>query len=472
MEWGRAMKARTAIVMSGGMWSTMAAAQVAVPVQPQVASENPAVNARNKLPARTSGFPFEDRSKAIAGRKANSSRFLSLDGDWHFAFVEQADRRPTDFWRNNFDVSAWKTIPVLSDWQAQGYGQPRYNNIPYPFPANRPLIPHDINSVGPYRRDFILPETWRDHHSVILHIGAAGSAYYIWANGRQVGYLEDSKLPSEFDITPYLRAGSNNIALQVFRWSDGSYLEDQDFWRVSGIERSIYLIAEPRQRLTDTTIRATLDGRYRDGLFGVDFYIAPGDAAAVRAVLMDGDRTIWTGESRVAAGKSARRASLNASIASPRQWTAETPYLYTLVTELLDGKGTVQQSTARRIGFRTVEIKDSQVMVNGRPVIIRGVNRHEHDPETFHVISEADMRRDIEMMKRNNVNAVRTSHYPTLNSGTIWPTNMAFTSWTRPISRATPIWRLATSRWAIVRRCGGFTRSATIRPGNRPMSIA
>lgn len=411
------MNRQICILLAGTILASSAMAQVPLPIQPQVSAdrpewENPAINAINKLPARASGFPFEDRAKAIAGKKEDSARYLSLDGDWRFFFSPDVDGRPSDFWRDDFDVSAWKTISVPSNWQAQGYGDPKYNNITYPFPANRPLVAHDINSVGSYRRDFTLPATWDRSAPVILHIGAAGAAYYIWVNGKQVGYAEDSKLPSEFDIAPHVRPGANNIAIQVYRWADGSYLEDQDFWRVSGIERSVYLIAEPKLRLTDTAIRSTLDSQYRNGSLAVHFNVAPGAGATVRAVLMDGDRQVWNGETRVAASKMAREASLAAKIAAPRQWTAETPNLYTLVTELLDGDGKVLQSTARRIGFRTVEIKDGQVMVNGRPITIRGVNRHEHDPATFHVISEESMRRDIAMMKRNNVNAVRTSHYP------------------------------------------------------------
>lgn len=411
------MRAKTAIVIGCGLLTATASAQVAMPIHPQIDPsrpdwENPAVNGRNKLPARASGFPFEDRDKALSGRKEASSRFLSLDGEWRFAFVENADLRPTDFWRDDFDSTSWKMIPVPSNWQAQGYGQAKYNNITYPFPANRPLIPHEINSVGSYRRDFSVPASWTGDRTVVLHIGAAGSAYYVWVNGKQVGYSEDSKLPSEFDVTPYLRAGTNNISIQVFRWSDGSYLEDQDFWRVSGIERSVYLIAEPKLRLTDTTIRAGLDSSYTDGQLDVRFSVSAGAGANVRAVLMDGDKAIWSAERRLPAGRQERTASIAATVPAPRQWTAETPHLYTLVTELVGSNGELIQSTARRIGFRTAEIKDGQVMVNGKPIIIKGVNRHEHDPETFHVIAEADMRRDIEMMKRNNVNAVRTSHYP------------------------------------------------------------
>lgn len=406
-----------AAMLGGWLVGTSALAQVAVPIQPQVSAtrpdwENPAVNAIGKLRARSSGFPFENRALAIEGDREKSSRYLNLDGEWHFAFTENADLRPQDFWQDGYDVSGWKTIPVPSDWQADGYGQARYNNITYPFPANRPLIRHDVNSVGSYRRDFMVPAGWDSDRTVILHIGAAGSAYYVWVNGQRVGYSEDSKLPAEFDVSPFLRQGRNTVAIQVFRWSDGSYLEDQDFWRVSGIERSVYLIAEPRLRLLDTAVRAGLDASYARGMLAIDVTVAPGRSATARALLLDGQNVVWSGQRRIGADDGPRSATISASVPAVRRWTAETPNLYTLVTELVDADGTLLQSTARRIGFRTVEIKDGQVMVNGRPIIIRGVNRHEHDPETFHVSAEADMRRDIEMMKRNNINAVRTSHYP------------------------------------------------------------
>lgn len=396
--------------------ASSASAQVAVPIVPQISAdrpdwENPNVNAIGKLPARATTFPFEDRALALKGDMARSSRFLSLDGRWSFAFSPSVDARPRDFWKPGYDVSAWKTIPVPADWQAHGYDQPRYNNITYPFSANRPLIPHATNPVGSYRRDVTLPPGWSGQ-DVILHIGAAGSAYHVWVNGRQVGYAEDSKLPSEFDVTAFVKPGTNVIAIEVYRWSDGSYLEDQDFWRVSGIERSVWMMAAPRARVRDVFARATLDKAYCDGRLALDLELSGGAAGRVRTVLLDGATAILNRETKVAAGTGTRRVTVDASLPGIRHWTAETPNLYTLVTELLGADGLVVQSTATRIGFRTVEIKDGRVMVNGRPIRIRGVNRHEHDPDTFHVISEASMRRDIELMKRNNINAVRTSHYP------------------------------------------------------------
>jgi beta-galactosidase len=389
-------------------------ADVPKPIQPQVSAdrpdwENPAVFARNKLPARATGFPFETRDLALAGDMAASKRFSSLDGDWKFSFSPGVDQRPKDFWRDDFDVSAWKTIKVPADWQAEGYDQPRYNNITYPFAANRPLIDHATNPVGSYRRDFDLPADWKGQE-IVLHIGAANSAYYVWVNGKPVGYSEDSKLPSEFDVSPYLRPGKNNISIEIYRWSDGSYIEDQDFWRVSGIERSIWLMAAPTTRARDVYVHAGLDKIYRDGRLSVDVEVTkPRPGTKVRTTLLDGDRAVLTRETAVpTAGK------LTATVEVPgvKTWSAEIPNLYTLVTEVVGADGAVIEASSRRIGFRTVEIKAGQVMVNGRPIVIRGVNRHEHDADSFHVISEAAMRQDMALMKQNNVNAVRTSHYP------------------------------------------------------------
>ncbi|GAA3704133.1 beta-galactosidase LacZ [Sphingomonas cynarae] len=383
------------------------------PIQPQIDParpewENPAVFAIGKLPARATGFPFEDRDRALAGDMARSARFLTLDGAWKFAFFPSSDGVPTDFAAPGYDVSGWRSIKVPADWQAEGYDQPRFNNITYPFPANRPLIPHATNPVGLYRRDVDVPAGWRGD-DVILHIGAAGSAYHVWVNGRKVGYSEDSKLPSEFDITRFLAPGRNSVAIQIHRWSDGSYLEDQDFWRVSGIERSVYLMAAPKARIADTIVRAGLANGYRDGTLDVRLTTTAAAAGHVaRLTLLDGDRALLTRTTPVRGTATV----FTATLPMVRPWTAETPALYTLLTELVDRRGRVVQSTARRIGFREIAIRQGLVTINGRPVTIRGVNRHEHDPETFHVISEASMRRDLALMKRANVNALRTSHYP------------------------------------------------------------
>ncbi|WP_218569714.1 glycoside hydrolase family 2 TIM barrel-domain containing protein [Pseudomonas sp. Hp2] len=374
--------------------------------------ERPDINEIDRAPMRATGFPYESVALARAGRMSDSRYFLSLNGPWHFAYSESPDKRPVDFYRPGYDVSGWATIPVPSMMQAQGYGQPLYNNITYPFPANQPFIPHATNPVGSYRRDFTLPDGW-DGRQVMLHIGAAGAAYYVWVNGERVGYSEDSKLPAEFDVGAKLRPGRNTVAIELYRWSDGSYLEDQDFWRVNGIERDVYLVAAPPVWLRDFFARTTLDKAYRDGVLDLDVEMS-GAATPVRvkASVLDGDRVVLEREAKLAGSAKPRKATLAGSIAGVRPWTAETPNLYTLLLEVYGPGGELVQATATRVGFRTVEIGGGLVKVNGRAIKIRGVNRHEHDPYTFHVVSEASMRRDIELMKQNNINAVRTSHYP------------------------------------------------------------
>ncbi|WP_413071662.1 glycoside hydrolase family 2 TIM barrel-domain containing protein [Sphingomonas sp. 1P08PE] len=411
---GAAVPALAIATMAASAWAQDGAPGIQ-PVQVDPARpdwENPAVFARGKMPARATAFPFESRERALAADRNRSARFLSLNGDWRFAFSKSVDGAPNGFWAPGYDVSGWKTIPVPAMWQAQGYGQPKYNNITYPFPANRPLVPHGDNETGSYRRDVDVPANWAGN-DVILHIGAAGSSYRVWVNGQEVGYSEDSKLPSEFDVTRFVKPGRNSVSIQIHRWSDGSYLEDQDFWRVSGIEREVFLMAAPKTRVRDIYVHAGLDKAYRDGVLSADLAITPSARPmTARLTLLDGNRTVLTKEARVAPGKAERTVTLAAPVPGVRPWTAETPNRYLLLVELLDAAGTVVQSTPQKIGFRTVEMRDGHVTVNGRPIMIRGVNRHEHDPETFHVISQESMRRDIELMKRNNINAVRTSHYP------------------------------------------------------------
>ncbi len=401
--------------------STQAAAQdqrplPPTPLKPQIDParpdwENPAINYIGRMPAHATGFPFETRAKALAGHRTQSARFMSLNGQWQFSFSPDADTLPAGFERPDYDASQWKTIKVPADWQTEGYDQARYNNITYPFPANRPLIPHATNPVGSYRRTIDLPAGWSGQ-DVVLHVGAAGSAYKVWVNGEQVGYSEDSKLPSEFDVTRFVKPGANTVAIQIFRWSDGSYLEDQDFWRVSGIEREVYMMAAPKTRVRDFFVHAGLDAAYRDGKLGVDVTVASGAAVNARYVLMDGARIVAQGRTGVAASQSERKVTLAATVPGVKPWSAETPNLYMLLVELYDARGAIIQSTYQRIGFRTVEMKNGLVSVNGKPITIRGVNRHEHDPETFHVVSHESMERDIVLMKRNNINALRTSHYP------------------------------------------------------------
>jgi beta-galactosidase len=391
------------VALAAAIFCALGAAQAATPEW-----EQPEVVAVNREPMKATFFNFESVDKAVAGDMTASQFYRSLDGTWSFTYSWGVDKRPQNFYRPDFDVSGWKSIQVPGMMQAQGFGKPVFTNIKYPFPANEPFIPHDSNEVGSYRRDFEIPAGW-DGRDVFLHIGAAGAAYYIWVNGEKVGYSEDSKLPSEFNLTRFVRPGRNTIAIELYRWADGSYLEDQDFWRVSGIERSVYVYAEPKARLRDFSVNALLDKNgYRDGQFSLRADFA-GQAASgeLVATVYDGDRAVLTSRAPVGAN-----AALQGTIRNVKPWSAETPNLYRLVLEYRDAQGKLVSATSRRIGFRTVEVVDGEVRVNGKRVMIRGMNRHEHDPATYRVMSLELMRKDVELMKQANINAVRTSHYP------------------------------------------------------------
>ncbi|UDF05021.1 glycoside hydrolase family 2 TIM barrel-domain containing protein [Asticcacaulis sp. AND118] len=374
--------------------------------------EAPEVVAVNREPMKATFFNFEDRALAIRGDKTASKRYLSLDGAWDFKFSKGVDNRPKDFYKTGADLTGWDTIQVPGMIQAQGdgrFGLPEFYNIKYPFPMNEPHIPHDMIEVGSYKRRFNVSNDWSGQ-DVFLHIGAAGAAYYIWVNGEKVGYSEDSKLPSEFNVTKFLKPGQNEIALEIYRYADGSYLEDQDFWRLSGIERSVYLYAEPKTRLRDFTVTATLDKTYTDGVFALEAELAGAKGTAtVRATVYDGDTQVLKTTGKARTGKPAK---LTGTLKSVKPWTAETPNLYRLVIEVTDSKGHLISATSKKIGFRTVEIRNGEVQVNGKRILIKGVNRHEHDPKTYRVIAPELMRKDIELMKQANVNALRTSHYP------------------------------------------------------------
>ena len=375
--------------------------------------QQPEVVAVNREPMKATFFNFESRDKAMAGDMAASQYYLSLDGTWQFAHSNTPGERPKDFYRNDFDTSRWGTIQVPGMIQAQGYGKPIFTNVDYPFPLDEPHVPDAFNDVGSYRRDFVVPAGW-EGREVFLHVGAAGSAYYIWVNGEKVGYSEDSKLPAEFRLNRYLKPGKNNIAIEVYRWADASYLEDQDFWRLSGIERSVYLYAEPKAWLRDYTVTALLDKQYTDGVFKLKAELAGTPVAGAPAAgeiavtLFDGEREVFSRKAKVDGGA----ATIAGVLPKVRAWSAETPNLYRMLIEYLDADGKLVSATSRRIGFRTVEMKDGEVRVNGKRIMIKGANRHEHDPVTYRVMSLDLMRKDVEMMKQANVNAVRTSHYP------------------------------------------------------------
>ncbi len=383
--------------------------------------ENPAVFAINKEPPRASFFAFETRSLALDRDPARSAHYQLLNGRWKFHWAPKPADRPLDFFMEGFDDSGWAEIPVPGNWELYGFGVPIYLNIQYPFERNPPYIRHDDNPVGSYRTRFTIPDDWSTRRT-FLHFGAVRSAMYVWVNGRRVGYSQGSKTPAEFDITDYVRMGSNLLAVEVYRWSDGSYLEDQDFWRLSGIDRDVYLSARPRLHIRDVGVVADLDSTFTDGRLNVSVEVENRGAGTspvhgLRVELLDSTGTAVVSMAddgrRVRVDLGTRRAfDFQATVARPARWTAETPSLYTALVSLLDASGRTVEVVPIRVGFRHVDVRDGLLQVNGVPIVIKGVNRHEHDPVTGHYVTEASMRRDIELMKQLNINAVRTSHYP------------------------------------------------------------
>ena len=376
--------------------------------------ENPAVIGINKLPPRATFFGFESVEKAQAMIPDSSERFLSLNGMWKFHYAPTPEKRPVTFFEESYDVSAWDDLRVPSNWEVQGYGVPIYVNHPYAFSfheaPNPPDIPDHDNPVGSYKRTFDVPSNW-DGHDIYVHFGAVKSAFFLWVNGQQVGYSQGSKLPAEFDITDFVRAGQNSIAVEVYRWSDGSFLECQDFWRISGIERDVFLYARPASRINDFHVVADLDVGFTDGLLAVDVFWESGSSKSyVRP------RLTWQGVEVSAPEWSSEPIEggtrLKLRVPNVRAWSAETPHLYGLELALLDRKGVSIDAISKRIGFRNVHIAGGQLLINGQPILIKGVNRHEHHYQTGHVLSKEDMLQDIQILKAHNVNAVRTSHYP------------------------------------------------------------
>ena len=377
--------------------------------------ENPRLVSSGTEPARATFIPFPDAAAALRLEPKASPRYLSLNGPWKFHWSAKPADRPLDFWRPAADLGGWTETPVPSDWMFQGSDYPIYVNSSYEFARDPkpPFVPHDHNPVGSYRRTFTVPAEWAGM-DVFLHFGAVKSFFYVWVNGEKIGFSKDSKTPAEFDITRFLQPGENVVAAEVYRWSDGSYLECQDFWRLAGIERDVYLYAAPKVRIRDYEVRAGLDGTYRNGRLEVAVELGtagtppPGPPVVALTLYDPQGKTVKAG---LATLKGAT-ATYETSLPAVRRWSAETPDLYRLVVELRDASGRALEAVTSKIGFRTSEIKDGRLLVNGAAVLLKGVNRHEHDPLTGHVISEGSMRQDIELMKRSNINAVRTCHYP------------------------------------------------------------
>lgn len=383
--------------------------------------ENPQVIAKNKLAPHAFFVPFKSLEKALKLDHENSKFYHSLNGNWKFRWSKSPAERPMDFFNPGFDVTSWDEIAVPSNWEIEGYGIPIYVNHPYEFTKDPkpPQIPHDYNPVGSYRTTLTIPNDWKKKE-IILHFGAVKSAMYVWVNGQKVGYSQGSKLPAEFNITQYLQKGENILAVEVYRWSDGTYLECQDFWRISGIERDVFLYAVPEVHIRDFFADATLDENYENGILNLQVEIFnqqllnTGKEYVVEAKIYDQtDKLLKKNEQRFVQEEQPK-SILQTSIemGKVKRWSAEAPNLYTLVLQLKDRRGKVIEQLAHKIGFRTSEIKNGQLLVNGEAVYLKGVNRHEHDEFTGHVISKESMIKDIELMKQFNINAVRTSHYP------------------------------------------------------------
>lgn len=369
---------------------------------------DPEVNQVNRAPMHTDYFAFESETAAREGVKEKSENFMSLNGRWKFFWVRDVDDRPRDFYRTGYDDKGWATMPVPGLWELNGYGDPLYLNSGYAwhnqFKNNPPEAPTENNHAGSYRREITLPANW-DDKQIFAHFGSVTSNIYLWVNGQFAGYSEDSKLEAEFNITRYVKPGKNLLAFQTFRWCDGTYLEDQDFFRFSGISRDCYLYARNRKYIRDIRVTPDLDNQYKDGILTVEITLAsPG---SVQLDLKDKDGKTVASETVKGNGKIS--SALN--IVNPDKWSAETPCLYTLTATLKDGDRTVEVIPLKT-GFRKVEMKNGQLLINGQPVLIKGVNRHEMDPKTGYYVSRERMLQDIRIMKEKNINAVRTCHYP------------------------------------------------------------
>ena len=371
------------------------------------------VNAVNRMPMHGSWFAYESPEAAQTGDKTLSERFVTLNGNWKFNWVRDADQRPTDFFRVGYNDKGWNDMPVPGLWELNGYGDPVYLNVGYAwrgwFKNDPPHVPVEQNHVGSYRRTVDIPAAWAGRQ-IVAHFGSVTSNIYLWVNGRYVGYSEDSKLEAEFDLTPYVKPGRNLIAFQVFRWCDGTYLEDQDFFRLSGVGRDCYLYARDKRQITDIQVDAAPSANYTAGTVAVKaFFPRQARGCSVELALTDAQgRSVASQQLRVT--KDEERCTLDAGKVA--LWSAETPVLYGLTATLRAPAGEVIEVIPLRIGFRDVKIEGGQLLVNGRPVLIKGANRHEMDPDYGYYVSEGRMLEDIRIMKENNINAVRTCHYP------------------------------------------------------------
>ncbi|MBP5712004.1 MAG: beta-galactosidase, partial [Prevotella sp.] len=370
------------------------------------------VNEVNRHKMHTTYFAYESTDKALANDMRKSSNFISLHGDWKFKWVENADQRPTDFFATDLNDASWKTMKVPGLWEMNGFGDPEYVNAGFAwrghFDQKPPAVPVKDNHVGSYRRTISLPADW-DGKQVIAHFGSVTSNIYLYVNGQFVGYSEDSKVATEFDVTDFVQPGENLFAFQTFRWCDGSWCEDQDFWRLSGVARDSYLFARDKETgLIDIRITPDLENNYQDGILNIHATVKGNPIIEYRLLNANGVEIIKSN----ADFRKLAEGDAKFTVRNVKKWTAETPYLFTLIATVKDRKGNIVEVIPQKVGFRKVEIKNSQFLVNGQPVYIKGADRHEMDPDGGYVVSRERMIQDIQVMKRLNINAVRTCHYP------------------------------------------------------------
>lgn len=369
--------------------------------------QDPEMNAVNRAPMHTNYFAYESEEAAAAGKMNQSANYMTMNGTWKFFWVKDADSRPTDFWKVGYNDRGWDDLQVPAVWELNGYGDPIYVNTGYAwrnqFKNNPPQVPVENNHVGSYRREFVIPASWKGK-DIIAHFGSVTSNMYLWVNGKYVGYSEDSKLEAEFNLTSYLKPGQKNlIAFQVFRWCDGTYLEDQDFFRFSGVGRDCYLYARDKKRIEDIRVTPDLDAEYKNGSLNVELTLK--GSGNVSLELLD------AAGKQVASATAKGSGSVVLNVENPFKWTAETPYLYTLRASMQGSKEVIPV----KVGFRKIEQKNGQILVNGQAVLFKGANRHELDPDGGYVVSPERMLQDIQIMKQFNINAVRTCHYPDAN---------------------------------------------------------
>ena len=376
----------------------------------------------NRMPMTAHYLPFTSENGALAQLKMDDARRFqlntqnerrrSLDGVWKFKLVKNPSLALTDFFKTSYNVSDWQNINVPGSWELQGFDAPIYTDVTYPFKANPPFVPQDYNPVGHYVHEFTVPENWKGM-DVIMDFEGVESAFYLWINGKMVGYSEDSRLPAHFNISKFLKKGKNRLAMKVFRFSDGSYLEDQDYWKYSGIERNVFIQARPKSRMNDYVLGNKLINQYKDGNFTLDVNMLnpqKGQKVEVKVLSATGKSLFKQIQSIISPADTLIH--FEKLLKNVQPWSAESPYLYTLVINTTDRNGRVEESVAQPFGFRTVEMKNGQLLVNGVAITIKGVNRQEHNAVHGRTLSIGEMVKDVKMMKQFNINAVRTSHYP------------------------------------------------------------